>query len=485
MAIISFTTQFDFTSSPKLIVPTDTSDYAGQGISTSNVNGSFRIVAPDGTTIYNNTDYGDVGCDIKVSTSTIGQQTISFTPVLGTYTIIYTVFDINASEFYTVTNTYNNQYEAPTINITQTVDCIAPLFSQVDETNYTVAGVTPTKTTTNTLYYPVGSAGDGTPVITFTETLSTVVFYQGPQQSQITSVLTYVFSDGLTVNDTITGAVHKDVDCTYYCSISCCVTNQERLMSSYRGVNQKLFDEQHAIFTEVSSYLNLIKLAIECGRGQSTDVSDYMDIIKTITKCTDNCDCGLEDNSRVIGFGSIVGANGTNGTNGTNGSNGTNGADGTAILFNSITVDTPSTGSYSSLKNYTLPANTLVQDGDALEILYTIQAVGLTDTRVKMNIAGVKTHPKLVSDMRLYSPNTYLTVKATVTRKSTSTVLIAFESSSSDEVLYDSGSAYVLNEESITINDLTASTNLIDIQGFTTGSDTVVCKQLLIKKLLK
>ena len=242
MAIVSFTTQFDFTAATKLIKFVDTSNYVGQGIALADVNGSFRIIAPNGTTIYDNTVYTDADCDIDVVTSLNSQQIISFTPELGTYTIIYTVDDTNASLQYTVTQTYNNQYTAPTLEVSQTINCITPLWSQVDITEYVVSGVTPTtNVTVNRLFYPVGSAGHGSPITETDATLSTSIFYQGSQTSQITATLQYDFSDGLQVNDIQVLNKEFKVDCTYYCSIACCVQSQKRLMTSYRGNNNVLF----------------------------------------------------------------------------------------------------------------------------------------------------------------------------------------------------------------------------------------------------
>ena len=57
MATISFSTIFNLTLTPKQFVFTDTSDYNGQGINASDVNGCFTIVAPSGVTVYNNTDF--------------------------------------------------------------------------------------------------------------------------------------------------------------------------------------------------------------------------------------------------------------------------------------------------------------------------------------------------------------------------------------------------------------------------------------------
>ena len=79
----------------------------------------------------------------------------------------------------------------------------------------------------------------------------------------------------------------------------------------------------------------------------------------------------------------------------------------------------------------------------------------------------------------------YLSVKAIVTRTSATTVMVVYEAIFSDEVNFESYSNYTFFEPSITVANLTNSTNLIDIRGWSSGADTIVCKQLMVKKLLK
>lgn len=55
LTIVSFGTTFNYTTG--LFEFTDTSDYAGQGVSTSDVLGNLEITDPNGTVIWNNTDY--------------------------------------------------------------------------------------------------------------------------------------------------------------------------------------------------------------------------------------------------------------------------------------------------------------------------------------------------------------------------------------------------------------------------------------------
>jgi len=499
MAIVSFITQINLVGTPSFSF-TDTSDYAGQGINLAFINGNFRIIDPNGLTIYNNTDFSPSGTDIDIALSVISQQTIIFTPVLGNYTIIYTVQDTNAGEDYTATNVYNYQYVQPVLEIQQTVDCINPLWSQVDVSNYVINGVSPTiLEITNSLFYPVGSDGFGNPVVTTSANLSTGVFYRGCQTSELISTVRYDFLDGLQIDDVIEANKEFVVNCDYYCSILCCIQAQEQKMTSFRGNNIVRFKEEERIFLKVNSYVALIRLAIECGNGPTNQVSFYLDEIRNLTQCTSDCDCEGDDNSRVIGFGVIVGINGTNGVDGVDGSPGAAGENGSTILFNSTTIDTPINGAYQSLKSFTMPANTLSQAGDVIEILFT----GALDFSVESNTGSFRlmidssvAHPKISpptanrEDFLLECANVFA-MKALVTRITSTTVMIQYSADVSGDVDAagsQSGISYqrfAFIEESITVSDLTLNSNLIDVQGTVVGPTTIVGKQLLILQHLK
>jgi len=483
MATLTFTPTFDLSATQNRINLVDTSDYAGQGIPLANVNGSFRIVSPSGSTIYDNGSYTDANCDIKVSTSTTSQQTINFTPELGDYVITYTVYDNSLLAFSTLTSTITNSYVAPTISITQTANCVGQVWTQEDATDYVVNGVTPTKTIVNTLYYPAGSAGQGAPYSTAATPLSTTTFYNGTQTSEITATLSYAFT-GLTVTTVITGTKEMKVDCSYYCSILCCVLAFERLKTSYQGSNPVKYNETNEIFHEIMDYISLIRLSIECNDGDSTDISWYLDKIKALSNCTADCDCSADDYSRVTGWGSVIGADGTDGTNGTNGTNGAAGADGTPLLNNNIVVDTPSAGAFASLKSYTLLADQLTADGDAVEILSTFTVTGTAGAKqIKLLLGATALTPSLFGGIiSIPNGNINLTLKATMTRRSATTVSFAYNWSVSDAVGAGLGLG-ALDEPSVVASNLTTLTNLIDVQGFTTAPDTIVCNQLLIKYL--
>lgn len=307
MATISFTTKFNLTTN--LLTATDTSDWAGQGIATADVNGCLRVIAPSGTIIYNNTDFSNANCDIWIDNSLDSQQTISLPLVgllveSGIYSILYSVYDTNTSETYTVTNTYDYEYVAPTICIENTADCISPLFTSVDATDYDVAGITPAITRSHKLYYPPGNVDGATFLSSASATITTGTFYQGSQTTVISTSATWVFSDGLTVVDLLEGSLAEEVDCTFICSIYCCIRAYETQMLNFKGVNNIKYLEYSAVFSQIMAFAGLATLAIQCGKPD--DVNGYLAQIQSLSNCTADCSCSGTTPSRVTGLGGIV-----------------------------------------------------------------------------------------------------------------------------------------------------------------------------------
>lgn len=311
MATISFVTTFDLTPTNPEFSFLDTTNWAGQGIATSDVNGCFKIVSPSGVTIYDNTDFTDPNCDIWVSNALTSQQTIALplnsdgTVEAGTYTITYTIYDSNLVAYSTQINTYTYEYVAPEVCISQTVDCISPQFTSTDLTEYEVEGITPTITRTHTIYYPNGSAGQGSPLAGIAATISTGVFYNGTETTVIESALEYVFSDGLIVLDEIDGSKDVKVNCEYVCSIYCCVRAlEQQLLSTPITTNKFEYAKLSDTFQTVMSFVGLAKLAIECGK--SDDVNCYLEKIQELTNCNSDCNCSGDEPSRVSGLGGLI-----------------------------------------------------------------------------------------------------------------------------------------------------------------------------------
>lgn len=132
---------FSLDSSPKEFVFTDTTDYASQSVALADITGSIKVTAPSGVTYAGQPD------DIDGSVGRINQNNIYVpllsdgTPEVGDYTFEYTATD--GSDTVVYTKTVNFQYTKPVTSIQSTYDCLSPLVSTEDATNYLYGAINP------------------------------------------------------------------------------------------------------------------------------------------------------------------------------------------------------------------------------------------------------------------------------------------------------------------------------------------------------
>jgi len=306
-----FTVQFDFVTATFII--TDTTNWSGQTppIATSCVTENFKITAPDGTLIWWNQDYSNINCDIDIDSSTIIQTTIGIpknangTFVTGLYTFVATVFDNCANEYYTATQTFNLTLALPTIVINQIVDCLSPLFTSQDATNYVVNGVTPTIVRTHVVSFPYNASGSPiSPALTSSAAnIQTGNFYSGSITTSIGSILTYVFPDGTIVTGRISGTKTITVDCSFICSLSCCLEALETQMENNRCTNEVEFNRLSALFNQVMAKVQLALVAISCGKQNK--VNSLIAKIRKLTGCEEDCGCSDGLPKKVTGLAGV------------------------------------------------------------------------------------------------------------------------------------------------------------------------------------
>ena len=312
MPNITFTTAFTLGTTPPQFSFLDTTNYPAQvpTIANANVVGCFKIIAPSGITIYNNTTITAGGCDINIVASHGLQQVIALpldsfsNPEQGVYQIIYSVWDSNLNIWYpSVTNTYTYTFIAPVVKILQTIDCLSPLFTSKDITNYAVDGIVPSISETHTIDYPYGSPGAGAPTVGSGLSLTTSGFWNGTQTTTISSILVYNYPDGLSVHCTITGSKEVVVDCTDICAIACCVRVLKHEMEECS--NDAIREEKQELFTLVMGYVAYVKL-IAIGCGKSAEVNCVMRKIREIANCTEDCSCSGTAPTQVTGLAGLV-----------------------------------------------------------------------------------------------------------------------------------------------------------------------------------
>lgn len=310
MATLSFTTTFDLSLSPKQFIFEDTSNYAGQGIATTNVNGSFRITSPSGNVIYNNTSYTTGGCDIYINNDLENQTTIQLPlgtdglPEAGEYTILYTVYNSSAVAYYTQTNTYTYGYVRPVVCIVQTVDCVSPLFTSADTTDYSYGGITPTIVRQHTVTFPVGSGLSPETTASATYTAGANEFANGTQTTSISTSLEYTFTDDLVVRDVVTAVKEILVDCTYICSIYCGLRSLEQQMVTAQTNNPVEYQRLTMLFAQIMALVTLTDQAIKCGK--SSDVNGYLTYIMALGNFTGDCCCEGDEPALVSGLGGLI-----------------------------------------------------------------------------------------------------------------------------------------------------------------------------------
>lgn len=305
----SWKTTFALSATPKQFQFLDTTDYTTTGIALTGVRGVFQITSPSGVVIYNNTSYGSAS-DIVANVSLANAITIALpnlanqAPEQGDYIITYTariVDGTNPTYYITDTLTYDFTYASPVVCISPQVDCIQPLFTASDATDYVVNSITPTNDRTMTLEYPANSGGG--PVTNATSaTITTSTLYNGLQVVTVESVLNYeVTADIFYITDLVEGTKSINVDCSYVCQLYCCLKSLRNNVENNRGVNSVEFARYENLFSQAMAQLQLLFLAIDCGKQE--DANAYIASIKTISNCTDDCSCTDGSPSRVTGLG--------------------------------------------------------------------------------------------------------------------------------------------------------------------------------------
>lgn len=313
MATISLITTFSLNTTPKKFIFADTTDWAGQGISTSDVNGCVKITSPSGFIIYDNTNFANADCDIWVDNSLTSQQTISLpylnngSPEQGEYTVVYSVYNSATLETYTQEYTYDFNYTKPKAKITYQVDCYAPNLVATDNTNYLVNTVEPTQDKTLTLQFPFTDNGSpvASPIVnTTSNTIVTRTFYNGMQVFTIENDLSWTFDDGLVVVDTVEGTKQITVDCTYICDIVCCIRAwRDKTQQAYDNGNTTLYRQYMNVYQQMLNEKTALDTFVQCGKQESAN--DCIVRIKELGQCTDDCACVDGEPSLVVGLGGI------------------------------------------------------------------------------------------------------------------------------------------------------------------------------------
>lgn len=281
------------------IILQDTTDYMTQGIADRNdLNGNLKVTSPSGVVIHDNTDFSDGGCDMPGANFSSESNVIL--PLMsngvvqpGVYVIDYKVLNKITSDYYTFQRSISFTYIKPTLDVDVTVDYDLDLFTSDDKTVYVVDGITPVISSyAHNLYYPHGSAGDGSPILTGDLIIKTSTFYPGTQSTTVraTCVWTYDSTAGNTfdVLDTVSGTIDTVVSTNDLCSYYCCLRKLNTKIENARCHNHKSLQSLLDQAAQVSLLINLISVAKTC--GHTNDIPEYLSQIKSVLGCSDGCD---------------------------------------------------------------------------------------------------------------------------------------------------------------------------------------------------
>lgn len=304
LTTVTNTLTFNLTTTPKRFDYSDTTDYAGQGINTSNVTVNVSITDPTGFTIFNGTVTTGVAtnniCQIPLDTNS--------NPVQGTYTITAThtvdattldpSYDVSLEK--SIIYTYSN----PTVDLDMSVNCITPLLSSVDNTSYTYGAITPTITRSHSIHYPpsLGIADvTGTGMTLSTSTFYTQTTTPLPYSSSITSTLSYNLTNGFYISNSVTGSGYINVTCDgQVCDLYCCLKTQyNRWVNNVN--NGTVAAIELAKFGKMINITSMIGFALQC--SISNNVSDMVAQVLELGNCEAGCGCGDDTPQLVTGLG--------------------------------------------------------------------------------------------------------------------------------------------------------------------------------------
>tara|TARA_R110001606_G_scaffold6316_2_gene28481 strand:+ start:11897 stop:13111 length:1215 start_codon:yes stop_codon:yes gene_type:complete len=317
---ITFTTGESIAA--KNVTLTDTSTFSSGDLSWASADSRIliKIVDPQGTTFYNNTDTATPNMTSGGSSDTLNLPTDADSLVVrGMYKITLTYFNVSAPTIqFERTYQFDNSYASPTADLDLSYSVINPIyFKAVDSTSYAYNSVSPSIAGTLTLTHPQGLGSYVTNIDASTKTLNTKVFYYSTEPD-ITSVVglaanaTYTFagyySDSVSTNvtwtllDLVSGSKGIYVSGgSDGCDLYCCMKALEQQLDAAINTGNKTNEARlTSLFNRASNLWQLVQSAYNCSK--SSDAASYTAEIKDLLNCTG--ECGSSGSvSQVVGIG--------------------------------------------------------------------------------------------------------------------------------------------------------------------------------------
>lgn len=134
---------------------TDITDYASQSVAFNDIDGVIKITAPSGEIYSGGSPDIDGSTGNRSNITTINVPLLpDGTPEIGNYVFTYEVTD--GVDNITIVKQFNLSYIAPTVVLEPTVDCLSPMLTSTDATNY-LSGSTVPSTQFTLVYADSGS----------------------------------------------------------------------------------------------------------------------------------------------------------------------------------------------------------------------------------------------------------------------------------------------------------------------------------------
>ncbi len=286
-----------------------------------------------------------------------------------------------------------------------------------DNTNY---GANISVANTLTLYPPPQS-GEGSQTATFTGSPSTIYFTPPMGQNPYTGTWSWSLSSILTYIDPITGASTTckivgqgsfDVVQSPICTVLCFLQKYEQATAYSRTQTESEAGRMNYILAQAQGYLAMMQGGMTCGWSITT-LNAIADKIYSLIGADKDCPCSCNQTAsqQIISGVSGGGTPGTNGLSfrqgtgvpsaglgivgdsylnnangnvylktgastwayefnilGATGTAGQSGANGACVLYNDLTSTPNTVGTTQTLKQYSLPANTVTTSGSEIRI---------------------------------------------------------------------------------------------------------------------
>jgi hypothetical protein len=282
----------------------DVHDYvASEGWgSNGDVEGRIVITGPDGEIFYKTLESEPADIDRGVGSEgpfinipKLGDGSYE----QGLYSFEYTAYTDNPStDTVGITKAFEFCYKSPEVTLEMNADCLLPLLSSEDKTDYVVGGITPTIVRDHKLHYPVGSGTD-----TYNggelKYLPTQIFYTKTHSAELTTSLTYEYPNEFFIIDRVKGAEEINVKCdNTICDMYCCLIGMYYRFRDAQKTNRTLAKELETKWIRAEALRNRVYDAYQCNKSE--DVSGLVEEILKLGDCQPGCGCSEDGDAPTL-----------------------------------------------------------------------------------------------------------------------------------------------------------------------------------------